>query len=80
MFSNSVVDVFTQLNQGLDVLKKMDCPDPEVYNDMMKRFTKTINKVLLAYADMVQKDFSKYVTDEKLVSFSLNKFSNVLRP
>lgn len=80
MFSNSVVDVFTQLNQGLDVLKKMDCPDPEVYNDMMKRFTKTINKVLLAYADMVQKDFSKYVTDEKLVSFSLNKFLNVLRP
>lgn len=35
-----MVDIFTQLNQGLDVLKKMDCPDPEVYNDMMKRFTK----------------------------------------
>ncbi len=40
LFSNAVVDVFTQLNQGLDVLCKMDCPNPEVYHDMMKRFAK----------------------------------------
>uniref|UniRef100_A0A5S6Q862 Phorbol ester/diacylglycerol-binding protein unc-13 n=1 Tax=Trichuris muris TaxID=70415 RepID=A0A5S6Q862_TRIMR len=72
LFSNSVVDVFTQLNQGLDVLRKMDCPDPEVYGDMMKRFAKTVNKVLLAYADMVQKDFNQYVSNEKLACILMN--------
>ncbi|KRY69904.1 Phorbol ester/diacylglycerol-binding protein unc-13, partial [Trichinella pseudospiralis] len=72
LFSNSVVDVFTQLNQGLDVLRKMDCPDPDVYGDMMKRFSKTVNKVLLAYADMVQKDFSRYVGNEKLACILMN--------
>lgn len=50
----------------------MDCPNPEVYADMMKRFSKTLNKVLLAYADMVQKDFSKFVNDEKLACILMN--------
>lgn len=71
-FSNSVVDVFTQLNEALKLLKQMDCPNPEVYADMMKRFSKTLNKVLLAYADMVQKDFSKFVSNEKLACILMN--------
>ncbi|VDN85510.1 unnamed protein product [Brugia pahangi] len=50
----------------------MDCPNPEVYADMMKRFSKTLNKVLLAYADMVQKDFNKFVSDEKLACILMN--------
>ncbi|VDM16058.1 unnamed protein product [Wuchereria bancrofti] len=50
----------------------MDCPNPEVYADMMKRFSKTLNKVLLAYADMVQKDFNKFVNDEKLACILMN--------
>lgn len=50
----------------------MDCPNPEVYADMMKRFSKTLNKVLLAYADMVQKDFGKFVNDEKLACILMN--------
>ncbi|ULU11627.1 hypothetical protein L3Y34_015208 [Caenorhabditis briggsae] len=71
-FSNSVVDVFTQLNAALKLLKQMDCPNPEVSADMMKRFSKTLNKVLLAYADMVQKDFPKFAHDEKLACILMN--------
>lgn len=50
----------------------MDCPNPEVAADMMKRFSKTLNKVLLAYADMVQKDFPKFAHDEKLACILMN--------
>uniref|UniRef100_A0AC35TU58 Phorbol-ester/DAG-type domain-containing protein n=1 Tax=Rhabditophanes sp. KR3021 TaxID=114890 RepID=A0AC35TU58_9BILA len=71
-FSNSVVDVFTQLNEALKLLKQMDCPNPEVYKDMMKRFSKTLNKVLLAYADMVQKDFGKFSHNELLACILMN--------
>ncbi|KAK0427328.1 hypothetical protein QR680_010173 [Steinernema hermaphroditum] len=71
-FSNSVVDVFSQLNEALTLLIRMDCPNPEVYADMMKRFSKTLNKVLLAYADMVQKDFGKFVHNETLACILMN--------
>lgn len=50
----------------------MDCPNPEVYVDMMRRFSTTLNKVLLAYADMVQKDFGKFATNEKLACILMN--------
>ena len=71
-FSNSVVDVFTQLNEALKVLMQMDCPNPEVYADMMRRFSKTLNKVLLAYAEMVQKDFKQFASNEKLACILMN--------
>lgn len=45
-FSNSVVDVFTQLNEALKLLNQMQCPDPSVVSDMMRRFSTTLNKVL----------------------------------
>lgn len=50
----------------------MECPNPEVSNDMMRRFAKTLNKVLLAYADMVQKDFVHYSKNEKLACILMN--------
>uniref|UniRef100_A0A1I7SC34 Phorbol-ester/DAG-type domain-containing protein n=1 Tax=Bursaphelenchus xylophilus TaxID=6326 RepID=A0A1I7SC34_BURXY len=76
-FSNSVVDVFAKLNQALTLLKQMDCPNPEVAVDMMKRFSTTLNKVLLAYADMVQKDFGKFVDSEKLACILLNNIQQL---
>ncbi|EPB75688.1 hypothetical protein ANCCEY_05233 [Ancylostoma ceylanicum] len=78
-FSNSVVDVFTQLNEALKLLKQMDCPNPVVYADMMKRFSKTLNKVLLAYADMVHKDFPKFSSNEKLACILMNNVQQLRR-
>lgn len=69
LFSNSVVDVFTQLTQCFDVVSKLECPDPEIWKRYMRRFAKTIVKVLIAYADIVKKDFPEHMKDERIVSF-----------
>lgn len=68
LFSNSVVDVFTQLTQCFDVISKLECPDPEITKRYLKRFAKTIVKVLTAYAEILKKEFPNYVKQEKTVS------------
>lgn len=67
LFSCSVVDVFTQLTQCFDVVSKLECPDPEIWKRYMKRFAKTIVKVLVAYTDIVKKEFPVHVKDERVV-------------
>jgi hypothetical protein len=42
-----VVDVFTQLNQCFDVIKKLECPDPEIVKNYMKRFAKVRITVIM---------------------------------
>lgn len=68
LFSNSVVDVFTQLTQCFDVVSKLECPDPEIWKRYMRRFAKTIVKVLTAYATIVKKEFPEHLKEERIVS------------
>lgn len=68
LFSVSVVDVFTQLTQCFDVVSKLECPDPEIWKRYMKRFAKTIVKVLIAYSEIVRNEFPSHVEDERIVS------------
>ncbi|XP_071749707.1 protein unc-13 homolog B isoform X5 [Lepeophtheirus salmonis] len=71
-FSNSVVDVFTQLTQCFEVLQKLECQDPEIWKRYMKRFAKTIVKVLTAYANILKGDFHNHVKDEPTACVLMN--------
>ncbi|KAM7341198.1 uncharacterized protein ACRADG_012187 isoform 3-T3 [Cochliomyia hominivorax] len=77
LFSNSVVDVFTQLTQCFDVVSKLECPDPEIWKRYMRRFAKTIVKVLIAYADIVKKEFPEHMKDERIACILMNNIQQL---
>ncbi|KAK3913284.1 Protein unc-13-like protein A [Frankliniella fusca] len=77
LFSCSVVDVFTQLTQCFDVVSKLECPDPEITKRYMKRFAKTIVKVLVAYTDIVKKEFEVNVKDERVACVMMNNIQQL---
>ncbi|XP_046677824.1 uncharacterized protein LOC124365823 isoform X4 [Homalodisca vitripennis] len=77
LFSNSVVDVFTQLTQCFDVVSKLECPDPEIWKRYMKRFAKTIVKVLIAYANIVKKEFPNHLKDERIACILMNNIQQL---
>ncbi|XP_037709236.1 uncharacterized protein LOC119546202 isoform X11 [Drosophila subpulchrella] len=77
LFSNSVVDVFTQLTQCFDVVSKLECPDPEIWKRYMRRFAKTIVKVLIAYADIVKVEFPDHMKDERIACILMNNIQQL---
>ncbi|XP_034112216.1 uncharacterized protein LOC117573250 isoform X2 [Drosophila albomicans] len=77
LFSNSVVDVFTQLTQCFDVVSKLECPDPEIWKRYMRRFAKTIVKVLIAYADIVKMEFPEHMRDERIACILMNNIQQL---
>ncbi|XP_076643711.1 unc-13 isoform X6 [Halictus rubicundus] len=77
LFSVSVVDVFTQLTQCFDVVSKLECPDPEIWKRYMKRFAKTIMKVLIAYADIVKNEFPSHLKEERIACILMNNIQQL---
>uniref|UniRef100_A0A8C3R0R7 Unc-13 homolog C n=1 Tax=Cyanoderma ruficeps TaxID=181631 RepID=A0A8C3R0R7_9PASS len=77
LFSCSVVDVFTQLNQSFEIIKKLECPNPEALSHLMRRFAKnwlcTTSHLIVQLEKMFESMGGKEPDAESLL-FSLIEF------
>lgn len=59
------------------MIQKLECPDPEIVKRYMKRFAKTIVKVLTAYVNIVKRDFVNNPKNEKIACVLMNNIQQL---
>ncbi|XP_031569082.1 protein unc-13 homolog B-like isoform X2 [Actinia tenebrosa] len=72
LFSNSVVDIFSCLNQNYEIIKKLECPDPNISNRYVIKFTMTVQKVLIEYAENIKSEFGRWCDLAKTACILMN--------
>lgn len=77
LFSCSVVDIFTQLTDCFAIICKLECPDPEIVKRYMKRFAKTIARVLSRYAEILKSEFPNHIENEKTACILMNNIQQM---
>lgn len=77
LFSCSVVDIFTQLTDCFTIISKLECPDPEIVKRYMKRFAKTIARVLSRYAEILKGEFPNHIENEKTACILMNNIQQM---
>lgn len=77
LFSNSVVDIFCSLNQSFEIVRKLDCPDPEIQTRYVIKFTVTVQNVLLQYAEKIIKEFSVWCDQGKTAYILMNNIQQL---
>ncbi|VUZ41013.1 unnamed protein product [Hymenolepis diminuta] len=53
-------------------MKKLECPDPLVNDRFLNRFSQTVGKVLLTYAEVVKADFGHWVESQETACILMN--------
>lgn len=72
-----MVDIFTQLNQCFEVIKKLEVPDPEIVKRYMTRIAKIINRELVTYADIVKHEYPQFLHNEKIACTVMNNIQQL---
>ena len=77
LFSNSVVDIFTQLTQCFEVISKLELPDPGILKRYMRRFAKTIVRVLSLYNEILRAHFPEHLDDDRTACTLMNNIEQM---
>ncbi|CAD5123627.1 DgyrCDS11957 [Dimorphilus gyrociliatus] len=77
LFSCSVTDIFTQLNQCFSVINKLDCPHPQVEARYMRKFSQTVCKVLLGYTQSLKADFDHFANQQRVACTLINNIQQL---
>ncbi|CAF3821595.1 unnamed protein product [Rotaria sp. Silwood1] len=72
LFSSSVVDVFTTLNEYYRIIKTLEIHDSLVIEKYMQHFSVIISQVLLGYANGICRTFEQVAGQDNICSILMN--------